>query len=303
MEHTAHRTEVPIFIKPEELHLFESAKFIDVREPNVYAQGHVKNAVNAYDLFTYLLPSSKKEDIEQMTNYFQERLGQLGIGGQEHLIVYEQSMDNQYGASCRGLFILKHLKHHQVSVLEGGLDTLVRTERGAQLITTEATPIVPCHYKIQDSDVTNGFDIAGRDDVLHLVSNKPPNTHLIDVRDVDEWNGVSSSPYGADFAPRKGRIPNAVWIEWYNFHELDPEKNVVKRKSVEGSRKLLTERGIKEDDEIIIYCFKGSRVSVALMCLKEAGFKRLKNYFGSWNEWSRDFDLPIDDEVYSDRQL
>ena len=31
----------------------------------------------------------------------------------------------------------------------------------------------------------------------------------LDVRDVDEWIGTSSSPYGPDFAPRKGRIPGA----------------------------------------------------------------------------------------------
>lgn len=35
----------------------------------------------------------------------------------------------------------------------------------------------------------------------------------LDVRDVDEWVGTSSSPYGVDFCPRKGRIPGAVWLE------------------------------------------------------------------------------------------
>ncbi len=31
----------------------------------------------------------------------------------------------------------------------------------------------------------------------------------LDVRDVDEWIADSSSPYGKDFCPRKGRIPGA----------------------------------------------------------------------------------------------
>jgi len=35
-----------------------------------------------------------------------------------------------------------------------------------------------------------------------------------DGRDVDAWIGESSSPYGKDFCPRKGRmIPGSVWIE------------------------------------------------------------------------------------------
>jgi 3-mercaptopyruvate sulfurtransferase SseA len=33
----------------------------------------------------------------------------------------------------------------------------------------------------------------------------------LDVRDVDEWIGGSSSPCGKDYAPRKGRIPGAKW--------------------------------------------------------------------------------------------
>lgn len=33
----------------------------------------------------------------------------------------------------------------------------------------------------------------------------------LDVRDVDESIGDSSSPYGKDYAPRKGRIPGAKW--------------------------------------------------------------------------------------------
>ena len=44
-----------------------------------------------------------------------------------------------------------------------------------------------------------------------------PSIALLDVRDVDEWIGESSSPYGKDFCPRKGRIPGAVWLEWYRM--------------------------------------------------------------------------------------
>ena len=44
-----------------------------------------------------------------------------------------------------------------------------------------------------------------------------PGIAILDVRDVDEWIGDSSSPYGKDFCPRKGRIPGAVWLEWYRM--------------------------------------------------------------------------------------
>jgi thiosulfate/3-mercaptopyruvate sulfurtransferase len=43
------------------------------------------------------------------------------------------------------------------------------------------------------------------------------NTVPLDVRDVDEWIGDSSSPYGKEFCPRKGCIPGARWLEWYRM--------------------------------------------------------------------------------------
>ena len=37
-----------------------------------------------------------------------------------------------------------------------------------------------------------------------------PGIAILDARDVDEWIGDSSSPYGKDFCPRKGRISFAA---------------------------------------------------------------------------------------------
>ena len=51
---------------------------------------------------------------------------------------------------------------------------------------------------------------------------------LLDVRDVDEWIAESSSPYGKDFAPRKGRLPGATWIEWYRFMKPSAQGQVIK---------------------------------------------------------------------------
>ena len=48
--------------------------------------------------------------------------------------------------------------------------------------------------------------------------------------------------------------------------------------------------------DMIIYCFKGARAANTYIALKLAGFKHVRNYYGSWNEWSRHHELPIDDE-------
>ena len=45
----------------------------------------------------------------------------------------------------------------------------------------------------------------------------------------------------------------------------------------------------------IIYCFKGARASNTFVALEEAGIRNVSIYFGSWNEWSRDPSLPIEE--------
>ena len=110
--------------------------------------------------------------------------------------------------------------------------------------------------------------------------------------DEDEWRGLSSSPYGADFAPRKGRIPGARWVEWYKF--MDTSQTIPHFKSAEEIRAICAQVGMDLDDDIIIYCFKGARASNTYIALKMAGFNNVRNYYGSWNEWSRHPELPID---------
>ncbi len=56
--------------------------------------------------------------------------------------------------------------------------------------------------------------------------------------------------------------------------------------------------GITSNSKVYIYCFKGSRAANTMIALQQAGIYS-RNYFGSWNEWSRDFSLPIDDRIIS----
>jgi thiosulfate/3-mercaptopyruvate sulfurtransferase len=118
------------------------------------------------------------------------------------------------------------------------------------------------------------------------------STVLMDVRDVDEWIGDSSSPYGKDFAPRKGRLPGAKWLEWYRFMKPSAQGPVFK--SPDEVRAECATAGILPDDSVFLYCFKGARASNTFLALKQAGFKDVRMYFGSWNEWSRDPSLPIE---------
>jgi thiosulfate/3-mercaptopyruvate sulfurtransferase len=51
--------------------------------------------------------------------------------------------------------------------------------------------------------------------------------------------------------------------------------------------------GAEAGAEVIAYCHSGSRSAMAVHVLTAAGYEA-RNYVGSWHEWSRVAELPIE---------
>jgi thiosulfate/3-mercaptopyruvate sulfurtransferase len=266
----------------------KAVKFLDVRAPEEYKQYHIPTAVNCHKIFTYL-STSTEDGVIELINTFQDEFQRAGINGDEHVITYEAALSTLFGASCRGYYLLKLLGHPAVSILNGGVESWLQH---GYTTSTETPQVKRGTFK---AVWTPGGSWSDKHDVLNAINRK--DAVLLDVRDLDEWNGVSSSPYGVDFAPRKGRLPGAVHILWKDFMEKD-ENGLTRLKNPQEISNLCSSKGISIDDKIIIYCFKGARASNTYIALKEAGFLNVTNYFSSWNEWSRDPDLIIDDKIY-----
>jgi thiosulfate/3-mercaptopyruvate sulfurtransferase len=261
------------------------AILVDVRSVEDFDQGHIPFAVNIPEMFTTLSMSSA-EGLQEMEDIFIPLFRKAGIRKDQTVIVYEDSLNTRYGGSCRGYFQLTLFGHPDVGILDGGLAQWI--EDGLP-ITSEPTLSTPSNFEAR---IKKDFMVT-LEEMTQALEN--PEVKILDNRDEDEWRGYSSSPYGADFAPRKGRIPGARWIEWYHF--MDGSLTIPHFKSVEETRALCAQVGMDVDDDIIIYCFKGARASNTYIALKMAGFNKVRNYYGSWNEWSRHPELPIDEGV------
>jgi thiosulfate/3-mercaptopyruvate sulfurtransferase len=261
----------------------EPIVLIDTRDPATYAAGHLPGAVNIHDIFTYLATSTP-EGVAAMREKFATVFGAAGLSGKETAVVYEQSMNTGFGQSCRGYVLLRYLGYPKIKILHGGYAAW--SAAGLPTTTAVATPI-PRTFPLDPSAAGILVDLQG---MKAAVAN--PNLVKLDTRDVDEWIADSSSPYGKDFCPRKGRIPGAVWIEWYRMMKPTPAGPMFK-----SSEEILAECatvGITPETPVVLYCFKGARASNTLVALKEAGIDNVTLYFGSWNEWSRDPSLPIE---------
>lgn len=256
--------------------------FIDTRDPADYAASHLPGAVNIRDIFSKLA-SSTPEGLHELRDHFSALFGDAGFSGKEYAIIYEDAMSTGFGQSCRGYYLMKYLGYPHVYVLHGGF----RLWRKIGLPLTDS-PTVPTPATFPLSIDTS---IMVTTDEMKSALGKP-GIVLLDVRDYDEWTGESSSPYGKDFCPRKGRIPGAVWIEWYRMMKETPVG--IMFRSVEEILEVCAEVGLTPDTTVYVYCFKGCRAANTLVALREAGFKDVRNYFASWNEWSRDESLPIE---------
>lgn len=270
-----------VLLDPQELqHKINNEKvvLIDTRNPEQFVAGHIPNAVNIHDIFTFLA-SSTPEGIAELKDKFAKVFGEAGLSGEETAVVYEDSMNSGFGQSCRGYFLLNYLGYPKVSILHGGFQAW----QAANLAeTTEVSTPLVADFPLDH----NGDNLmVDKHDVLKAIDND--DIVLLDVRDVDEWVGSSSSPYGRDFSSRKGRLPGARWLEW-------KPGSVPVFKASEEVLADCASVGINKSSHVYIYCFKGARASNTLVALKAAGIENVKIYFGSWNEWAEDASLPIE---------
>lgn len=108
---------------------------------------------------------------------------------------------------------------------------------------------------------------------------------LVDVRTPEEFTGAAGYPDD----PRQGHIPGARNIplgELFGLREHEIRDLV----------------GAPEGADVVAYCHSGARSALAAQLLRAAGYDA-RNYRGSWQEWSREPDLPIVSERGSSEPL
>lgn len=108
------------------------------------------------------------------------------------------------------------------------------------------------------------------------LSSRLGDVKIVDVRTPREYDGSMGKPCD----PRQGHIPGALNLDVSRLMQLE---------AVEIAAELGLEQGV----EVVAYCHGGSRSAIATQILRALGYDA-RNYVGSWHEWSRHDDLPLD---------
>ena len=258
-----------------------SVRFVEVDvDTTAYSQGHIPGAVG-WD-WTSQLSDGVRRDLASRED-FSTLLSQSGIGPDTTIVLYG---DNNNWFAAFAYWQLKLFGHDDVRILNGGRKYWL--DNGLPITTDESTP-TPTRYQLPErDDALRAF----RDDLLPRLGEQ--GLALVDVRSPAEYNGEIIAPPGmSETAQRAGRIPGAVSIPWGQTVREDGTF-----KSPDELRTLYEAKGVTPDKDVVAYCRIGERSSHSWFVLHELlGYRRVRNYDGSWTEWGSLIGVPIEKPV------
>lgn len=249
-------------------------KIIDFRKKEAYQNEHISEAINIW-----------RKDIEDPKQHYggvmatKEQIEKLftglGIRNEDTLVIYD---DNGLCDSARLWWVLQNYDFKNVRLLHGGIDAwkLVNgptSQKDTKFAVSKFTLPSPNSARLY----------ASKEDVLQALRD---SVFILDTRTIDEFSGKRKK----EGAYRGGRIPSSKLIHWAEAINEDDDKRL---KSVTELIEIYSSLNLSKDDPIIVYCHSGVRSAHTTFVLTQLlGYTDVKNYDGSWTEWSYFHHLP-----------
>jgi thiosulfate/3-mercaptopyruvate sulfurtransferase len=239
----------------------EGVLVADVRGPNAHTRGHIQGSIpmmiGTPGQFT------SPEVREAFAGEAALRLRRHGVTGEELLVLYDGGDLTNAAAAMQ---VAEIGGHSSVAVLAGGLAGWPgEVESGVVEIEKSRAELVP-----RPEAVTAWWEVSDG------------GALMLDVRREDEYSGKGGYPCD----PRQGHIPGARNVEVSTLFAAPG----VPKPADEVRALVGADPG---ERPVVTYCHSGSRSGLAVVALRAAGYEA-RNYFGSWHEWSRHTELPME---------
>ena len=230
-----------------------------------YLAGHIPGARYVHlnrDLSGEIVPGKTGRHPLPERETFAAKMSDLGLTPHRPVVVYD---DKGGGIAARAWWLLRHIGHERVSVLDGGYPAWVEAGLPTEEGEVEGKAAEP--YPVMDSQVWVR-ELPGIREVLHN-----DDYHLVDSRTSDRYRGEVEP-----IDPVAGHIPGAINLPW-----PDNLRNG-KFKSKEELRARFA--GLqKEPQQNVFYCGSGVTACHNILAYDYAFGELPALYPGSWSEY------------------
>lgn len=256
----------------------ENVVVLDARKSPAFMLGHVPGAM---DIWRPAMQADKGKypfgGMRASKEKMEKVLGSYGIDKDTYILIYDAKAD--YDAA-RLWWILDMYGHEKMSLIDGGIQGWesagLPLERGAAKKNQKKK------YRFDAED--DYSKLAHLEDVKRAVKTK--DVVVIDTRGEDEHLGTTTKKG----AFRPGRIPSKTFIPWESAVNKDKAF-----RGVEELKEIYAKHGITAESDVIAYCQSGVRSAHTTFVLTQLlGYEGVKNYDGSWIEWSYHKELKAD---------
>jgi len=289
-------TDNDILISPEDaIKLIgdPNVMFVSGDSADRYKLGHIKGSVemNAHDLHRSDITGTMHcAPLYRCLDDAEKYIGSKGISNETTVIAY----DDFKGPNASGVYsFFKSYGHKNIKILNGGRAAIMDLDPAAKnlLVVKGDEHIEAKKYHINRDDVDLSY-VAGKEELKHAMQDifkngKDSKYVIVDTRSMAEIIGERK----IDHVARGGHIPGATFIEWKKVSDLENRRSF---KSAEALKEVFAHYNITPDKTVYTYCQVGSgRASEMTTALKLLGYKNVKTYSGSWDEWGNDMNLPL----------
>ncbi|HCH56015.1 MAG TPA: 3-mercaptopyruvate sulfurtransferase [Rhodospirillaceae bacterium] len=238
-----------------------------------YDAGHIPGAV-FWDIDAIADPQSSLPHMMPDETTFQEHMKMLGIGGDHHVIVYDNM---KMMTAPRVWWTLRVFGHERVSLLNGGQNKWSAEDRP---LTTDAPEISETEFRA----IFNSSMIRSVDDVLANL--RTSNEQILDARGAGRFDGTDPEPRPEC---RSGHIPGSQNLPFNDL--IDPQMGTVLPIKELASR--IQAAGINDARPVVTTCGSGITACVLALGLHLTGRHDVAVYDGSWTEWGGREDTPV----------
>ncbi|MFO7819167.1 MAG: sulfurtransferase [Halanaerobacter sp.] len=257
----------------------EDVKVFDFRNQGKYKLGHVPGAIQVYRADEEN-PDHEYGGMRATPEQMEKMLQEKGVNNGDQIIIYDDRGD--YDAS-RMWWILTMYGYDNVKLLDGGI---IRWKGLGYETTGDSPDLEKGNFTFDKDDMEIDKWLATKDEVKAAIDDESMVT--LDTRSEAEYTGEKN------MADRAGRVPDCVWIEWKESVNGGKSTGPRTFKTAEELEEIYQSKGVTPDKTIIPYCQSAVRSSHATFVLTQLlGYENVKNYDGSWIEWSAEDELPV----------